>query len=210
MTDSGTGCPPTALPSANPEPPSGDNQAGPRPQLRTCAVCRQRKVKCDRQQPCSSCVRSGCDCVYPIGRGRAPKTSRRVVEGQLVDKLARLETIIQHLAAEHGSSLEKLSGLPTPEASTDRNADQPTRTVAPDIRPEAKRPHDGQPESFAGSREDTPSDAAIASLEGHLGRLVMDDKKSYYVSNPLWATMMHEVRYEAISIMPCAASARKY
>lgn len=188
MTDTGTVRSPEA-PAAYPEPPSGDNDAGPRPQLRTCAVCRQKKIKCDRQKPCSNCIRSGCDCTYPIGRGRAPKRPRRLVEGQLVDKLARLETIIQHLAAEHGSKIETPSGGPTPEPSVG-SAHQPPRAVASDRRPEATGSSQHPRHEPA---EDNYSDSAIASLQGHLGRLVMDDKKSYYVSNPLWATMMHEV-----------------
>lgn len=32
-----------------------------------------------------------------------------------------------------------------------------------------------------------------SSIEGSMSRLVIDDKKSYYVTNPLWASMAQEV-----------------
>lgn len=70
-------------------------------QLRTCIVCRQRRVKCDRRLPrCSSCVRSDAHCIYPSGRGRAPKRPRReVTTPQLSERLSRLESIISQLGA---------------------------------------------------------------------------------------------------------------
>lgn len=70
-------------------------------QVRTCILCRQRRVKCDRQMPCcSSCVRCDANCVYPPGRGRAPKRPRRDVVGpQVSERLSRLESIISQLGA---------------------------------------------------------------------------------------------------------------
>lgn len=32
---------------------------------RSCTLCRKRKVRCDRESPCSACVRTGCTpCIY--------------------------------------------------------------------------------------------------------------------------------------------------
>ena len=44
----------------------------------SCYVCKQRKVKCDKQDPCSSCVKSRLECVFmepPPPRRRKRKTS---------------------------------------------------------------------------------------------------------------------------------------
>lgn len=161
---------------------NGRPAASPSPQLPSCTICRQRKVKCNRQQPCSNCVRSGCDCVFPVGRGRAPKRSRRVVEGQLIDKLARLETIIQHLATGQNSSPENAS--PNPEGV--KSTEQSPQILHADPAPETSVPISPSPS------ETKRSSSNLSSLEGQLGRLVMDDKKSYYVSHPLWASMAHE------------------
>ncbi|RAH45851.1 Zn(II)2Cys6 transcription factor [Aspergillus brunneoviolaceus CBS 621.78] len=45
----------------------------PQESLRSCASCRRRKVKCDRQRPSANCARTKHECGYPPGRGRAPK-----------------------------------------------------------------------------------------------------------------------------------------
>jgi hypothetical protein len=34
---------------------------------RSCVECRRRKIKCDRNQPCSQCVLSKCRCLYDGG-----------------------------------------------------------------------------------------------------------------------------------------------
>lgn len=180
--------------------------SGPIQHPRSCVVCRQRKVKCDRQQPCSNCTRAGCACVYPTGRGRAPKRARRVVaDAQLVDKLARLETIIQRLAEENGPGLVKGGGS---------HGGGPSPSLQPQLLPKESSSSDGAkalstpehgftPESSTGQHEiDGPgvstsgrsSPVQSSSIEAAMGRLVIDDKKSYYVSNPLWATMAQEVR----------------
>ncbi|KAK8088527.1 hypothetical protein PG997_003488 [Apiospora hydei] len=65
--------------------------------LRSCQSCRARKIKCDRQQPCSNCARVDADCVYPSGRGRAPKRPRKVTESYVADRLSHLEAVIRKL-----------------------------------------------------------------------------------------------------------------
>lgn len=39
---------------------------------RSCALCRRRKIRCNREAPCSNCLRSRASCVYetPQSRGR--------------------------------------------------------------------------------------------------------------------------------------------
>ncbi|KAJ5429235.1 hypothetical protein N7491_006251 [Penicillium cf. griseofulvum] len=55
---------------------------------------------CDRQVPrCSNCLRSEGKCVYPPGRGRAPKRPRHGVDPRLPERLSRLESIINQFDA---------------------------------------------------------------------------------------------------------------
>ncbi|KAI0115700.1 transcription factor [Nemania sp. FL0031] len=76
----------------------------PPPQLRTCTLCRQRRIKCDRQMPqCSNCHWAETTCVYPPGRGRAPKKPRHGITPQLSERLARLEDIINQVSVAHNS-----------------------------------------------------------------------------------------------------------
>ncbi|RYP09061.1 hypothetical protein DL765_008583 [Monosporascus sp. GIB2] len=82
------------------ETPTTPGMSPPHMQVRTCNLCRQRRVKCDRQVPrCSNCLRSEANCVYPPGRGRAPKRPRSGVVPQLSERLSRLESIINQLSA---------------------------------------------------------------------------------------------------------------
>ncbi|KAL4780092.1 hypothetical protein BJX76DRAFT_339132 [Aspergillus varians] len=71
----------------------------PRP-IRSCTLCRQRKIKCDRQQPCGNCVRAESQCVYPAGLGRAPKRPRKAVEARLLAQLSRLESMVKRMEGE--------------------------------------------------------------------------------------------------------------
>ncbi|RHZ53569.1 Zn(II)2Cys6 transcription factor [Aspergillus thermomutatus] len=119
--------------------------------IRSCTVCRYRKIKCDRQKPCSSCVRAGSECVYPPGPGRAPKKPRQALDARLLDRLSRLETLIKCLEGkvETGKPLTATTRPGTPATTS------------------AQQPEDG------------PSSAK------QLGRLVIDDTRSCYVSNIL-------------------------
>lgn len=159
------------------------------PHPRSCVVCRQRKVKCDRQQPCSNCVRSACACVYPTGRGRAPKRARRVADAQLVEKLARLETIVQRLAAENGPGLVT-DTRPPPLPQLTNASEQSRSTSECGLTPESSTQHEASGLAKSTSGRSSP---VSSSIEASMSRLVIDDTKSYYVSNPLWATMAQEV-----------------
>ena len=86
--------------------------------LRSCIVCRQRKVKCDRQQPCANCLRSESQCVYPAGVGRAPKRPRKAVEARLLAQLSRLENAVKRM---EGQSLETSSSTAVEGETDERN-----------------------------------------------------------------------------------------
>ncbi|KAH0841985.1 hypothetical protein FOPE_06962 [Fonsecaea pedrosoi] len=49
----------------------------PTPKLRSCLVCRNRKVRCDKQSPCSNCRRANIACVTPA-TDRPPRWARRL------------------------------------------------------------------------------------------------------------------------------------
>ncbi|KAF5585011.1 bikaverin cluster-transcription factor [Fusarium subglutinans] len=139
--------------------------------LRSCTFCRQRKVKCDRQKPCSNCLRANNDCSYPAGRGRAAKRYTRTLDTRLVDRLHKLENVIKQLTTEVDATDNAIrSG-----SGADRD----------DIEPST------------GGGGDYPSGldnaAPHASIDQQLGRLMIDDSKSYYVSNILWANLGNEI-----------------
>lgn len=72
-----------------------------------CIACRRRKLKCDRQEPCSGCTKNGLDCHYPV-TGRIPRRSRAPPswdsphqrQSELLQKLTRLESIVAELSGQ--------------------------------------------------------------------------------------------------------------
>ncbi|RGP80704.1 hypothetical protein FLONG3_1179 [Fusarium longipes] len=131
--------------------------------LRSCIFCRQRKIKCDRQQPCSNCLRLELDCSYPAGRGRAKRRP------PLVDRLQRLEDTIRRLASQV-------------DAAKTTDGASPATEVGP-------RHGRGRGNPSVSNSNDTSLDA---SIDQQLGRLMIDDSKSYYVSNIMWANLGNE------------------
>lgn len=137
---------------------------------RSCTFCRQRKVKCDRQKPCSHCLRANNDCSYPAGRGRAAKKPARTLDTRLVDRLQKLENIIKQLNSEVDATA---NAVPSGSGTDGESVSTP-----------------------GGMRNDPPgvdNSAPDASIDQQLGRLMIDDSKSYYVSNILWANLGNEV-----------------
>jgi Fungal Zn(2)-Cys(6) binuclear cluster domain len=68
----------------------------PRPKLRSCVVCRSRKVRCDKQSPCSNCRRANIACTFP-STDRPPKWTRRL------DRLANNATASSSPAPQDGN-----------------------------------------------------------------------------------------------------------
>ena len=163
---------PTPPPPENPPSSSTENAApvparAPYPHIRSCLACRQRKVRCDRQHPCSNCSRFGTECIFPPGPGRAPKRPRGTRDARLQERLWRLENLVQSLGAELGSAGQ----APKEGAKESTNSSNESATIS-------------QGELHANT-----------SIEQEFGRLLIRDKRSCYVGNRLWASLADEVSF---------------
>lgn len=81
----------------------------------SCATCRRRKVRCDRRDPCSGCIRSNIECVFPERAQRAKRsraTAARLAEAdsgssrlkanhELLDRLQKLEDLVRKQYGKH-------------------------------------------------------------------------------------------------------------
>jgi hypothetical protein len=160
----------------------------PAVKARSCIVCRNRKVRCDRQTPCSHCRRANISCVYP-STDRPPRWVRRLdrftedsdqlsrkhpqhIDPSLdvaMDRLQNLENLVKELRAQleraKSSTLVTNSGPATPSHD---DAD----VVAPTSEP---------------ATHDSPASC---------GRLVGQDGagESRYVGNAFWSRIAEEVR----------------
>lgn len=60
-----------------PTPRASGPASAPNPKLRSCVICRRRKVRCDKASPCSNCRRANVACVFPSD-DRPPRWARRL------------------------------------------------------------------------------------------------------------------------------------
>ncbi|RAH85819.1 Zn(II)2Cys6 transcription factor [Aspergillus japonicus CBS 114.51] len=96
------------------------------PPVRTalsCTFCRQKKLRCDRLQPCSSCVKRGLECVYAgpalaASRRNPPASARHL--SQRIRQLEELVTVLQ----KGGRSSHEGNPLHTAQESQIGHADE--------------------------------------------------------------------------------------
>ena len=82
-----------------------------RPTLTSCTLCRRRKVKCDRSSPCGNCQRVGAECIAytpsRAPRGRQGGRKRKRDESQLLERLAKLEAMVEDIEGQEEATAGK-------------------------------------------------------------------------------------------------------
>ena len=162
--------------------------------LPSCVVCRNRKVRCDKEPPCSNCRRANIACVFP-STDRPPRWARRLERlthnavtsdapahqdidpgvDKAMDRLRNLENLVKELRGQleqshtaASSARSGLSGVNSPGSSTeDYGADH---------------------------QKDPVTTTDTSSLNKQFGRLVLQDaSRSRYVSSGFWSRVNDEV-----------------
>ena len=89
----------------------------------SCTSCRRKKVKCDRANPCSRCMRVGAICVSlpPSGAPRGRKGGRRKLGSRLLDRILELENLVSDIERERSG---ETTAVPPPT-----NGNQAVRCV---------------------------------------------------------------------------------
>ena len=89
------------------------------PNIRSCVACAQRKLRCDKQQPCARCQRAGVSCISPAPSSCPRWTGHKVAKpsgadvyhssgrkvprsdsGNVADRLRALENVVLQLSSE--------------------------------------------------------------------------------------------------------------
>ncbi|MCJ1309431.1 hypothetical protein MMC25_003090 [Agyrium rufum] len=176
---------------------------------RSCITCRRRKVKCDKRHPCSNCHKAAIECVFP-GPGRAPRRNKKPPDAELLERLRRLEGVVQSLGkgtdgedlpghgsgdaedgAKGGVHAGRGEGRDTPDAHRSGTeppglaSDNASNTSGP------LSPDSGRAASVSGPAERRES--GKGQMEKEFGRLVVSEGRSRYVSNSFWASMTEEI-----------------
>ncbi|KAL9618378.1 MAG: hypothetical protein Q9160_006886 [Pyrenula sp. 1 TL-2023] len=171
------------------------------PKLRSCVVCRNRKVRCDKQSPCSNCRRAKIPCVFSSTE-RPPRWARRLdrltnnvpstnapgppdadpgVE-KVMERLLNLENLVQEL--RHQLEQTHASASSTGGGSSEVNSPESSIQV-----------HDGEQLREHGEqlREQSPA-TDTSSVRKQFGRLVFQDAShSRYISSGFWSRVDDEL-----------------
>lgn len=188
---------------------------GPAPKLRSCVVCRTRKVRCDKLSPCSNCRRANIACVFP-STDRPPRWARR------------LERVAQNAAANAQAPQE-----PDPAAVLVMERLRNLEGLVKELRGQLEEQAHTATSSVVGSSSDVNSpestgqdrdidqrgsaspNANAGNLQKQFGRLVLKDaNRSRYVGSGFWSRVNDEVcqpvtskpssSLELLSNQPCS------
>ncbi|KAJ3569010.1 hypothetical protein NPX13_g6228 [Xylaria arbuscula] len=108
---------------------AGDGEPPKKPPL-SCTSCRARKLKCNKQDPCSNCERSGSECIFPA-RKRIQRP-RKTKNAELLQRLKRLESIVGKVGL---GDLEGIEAAQTDATDTQDTEGQLHPTTTTDLRP---------------------------------------------------------------------------
>lgn len=59
----------------------------------TCSLCARRKVKCDKGEPCSNCLKAKVECLYEAPAPSRPR--KRAADEELLERLALYEELMR-------------------------------------------------------------------------------------------------------------------
>jgi hypothetical protein len=81
----------------------------------SCLPCRQRKLKCSRQQPCETCVKrndeSSCTYAKPVQKG---ENKTDVSRAKAQDRLRQLEDLVMQMVETAPADSNAVPSVPTP------------------------------------------------------------------------------------------------
>lgn len=161
---------------------------------RSCAICRRRKVRCDKLSPCSNCRRANIPCVFPSTTDRPPRWARRLerlpshhhndnspsagdasaAQVHVMERLRTLESLVRDLSGQ----LEQANAVASVAGSG-------AASVA----------------ASPGSTTNAPSIRATAAAHKDVGRLLVRDanaSRSRYVSSGFWSRI-----HVSLQVVPC-------
>jgi len=170
---------------------SARTPSAPTSKMRSCVVCRSRKVRCDKQSPCSNCRRANIACIVP-STDRPPKWARRLTnnaaarntrapqdanprDDNIVDRLQSLEKLVKELSGQ----LEQAHAVASLVGDGSSDYISPRRST---------QDHDAEHQ-----RDKSPA-TNTSSVQKQFGRLVLQDtSRSRYVSSGFWSRVNDEV-----------------
>ncbi|KAK7420845.1 hypothetical protein QQZ08_010246 [Neonectria magnoliae] len=130
-----------------------------------CVLCQHRKIKCDRNTPCSNCIKANVTCTPSTP---APARKRRRPNQDLQERLARCEHLLKQYA--DGSVPSPTSQMPQMSSRDDSQSDVSATTP-------------------------TGSESQLPQLKWKpAGKMVKDDGGVRFMDSYLWASIHEELQ----------------
>ncbi|KAG6287311.1 hypothetical protein E4U46_004188 [Claviceps purpurea] len=139
-----------------------------------CVLCQHRKIKCDRNSPCSNCIKANVTC---IASTPAPARKRRRPNQDLQERLARCEELLKLYA----------DGAVPGQAQTAAETATPpiNETATPTVN-----------ETLVSERAESAPPAVDKSNNFKpVCRMVNDDGSVRFMDSHIWATIYEEVSH---------------
>ena|ERR1700733_11789761 len=100
----------------------------------SCELCSERKVRCDKLNPCSTCTATGATC-KPVYRKRRPRgrhvKSLGAENKDLHQRLARLEELVANQIPTEPLTLSSSATTPCSQITTTSSVSGTNRTASP-------------------------------------------------------------------------------
>jgi hypothetical protein len=99
-----------------------------KPMLRSCEICHQRKIRCDKRSPCSNCVRGNNFCRYPRTE-RQPRRPHKTTITEVSARLSQLERTLATIAKGNSRPPKRFEADEDESTTRDDAKDSPLRKV---------------------------------------------------------------------------------
>ncbi|KAH7123178.1 fungal-specific transcription factor domain-containing protein [Dactylonectria macrodidyma] len=130
-----------------------------------CAICQHRKIKCDRKEPCSNCVKANVPCTPGVP---TPPRRRRRPNQDLRERLARCEGLLLQCAGtdERAATHSAKAHFPL----------TPSTHGAPEPEPPVSRPSsDGSPQSPRPAGMMVQDESGLRFMDSHIWTSIYDE-----------------------------------
>ena len=142
----------------------------------SCVVCRQKKIKCDREQPCGYCQKAGTTCV-PQTRAKIKRRIKKPADTQVLERLKQLENIVSRLESDGSTQPQS-----PPEHGSNAYGSSPVSHTSPSPSIADTLGSERFADRFSFFQPAAPE-----------GRLVTVDGKTTYVTGGFWSNLTNEV-----------------
>ena len=141
----------------------------------SCTYCRQGKLKCDRERPCSQCVKKGraSKCTF------LPPAARKRPAAGMQNRLNHLESLVKEaMASQPSNEFDKFAS----------NSHTPEIDPSPQLQTLIEIPG-----TFVEPRRSAHDDVSNAS-----GQVVQGPNETTYVGATHWAAMLDDARFRVV------------